>query len=316
MALSSKQRAEAEVLDLKGKLRQLNKTLATKGAVVAENAPLVATIKAVEGMKAVGEEIVLTLYKTSQFEGAPDEFLPPLMISDKSPSISIQYAFSGMKALRELPEITGIERANNIQSICKGCASLTSAAIGNMPLATTAGYAFSRCSSIESISIGNVGECSTLEYFSSNCVKLKRLTIGAAPNATSIYCMAEGCVELLELTASFGDKLNSVSYAFSGCKSLIRINGVLDFSGTGNYRNSFAGCTSLEEVRIKGVKGDIDLSACANLSVESVKYLVDNAQSVSGSRIDLSRALLDAHEDALGDLGDTASDKGWTINYK
>ena len=49
---SSKQRAEEAVLDLNSKLRQLNKALATKGAVVTENAPLVATIKAVEGMKA------------------------------------------------------------------------------------------------------------------------------------------------------------------------------------------------------------------------------------------------------------------------
>lgn len=316
MALSSKQRAEAEVLDLKGKLRQLNKALATKGAVVAENAPLVATIKAVEGMKAVGEKIVLALYKTSQFEGSPDEFLPPLMISDKSPSISIQYAFSGMKALRELPEITGIERANNIQSICKGCASLSSAAIGNMPLATTVGYAFSRCSSIESISIGNVGECSTLEYFSSNCVNLKRLTIGAAPNATSIYCMAEGCVELLELTASFGDKLNSVSYAFSGCKNLIRINGVLNFSGTDNYRNSFASCTSLEEVRIKGVKDDIDLSACAKLSTESVKYLVDNLQQMTGKSITLASAWQTEHPTEARAYAQKATAKGFALTFR
>ena len=72
----------------------------------------------------------------------------------------------------------------------------------------------------------------------------------------------------------------------------------------------------LEEVRIKGLKTDLDLSPCAKLSVESVRYLVENAQAVSGKRIDLSRALLDAHEEELGDLGDTASDKGWTINYK
>lgn len=78
----------------------------------------------------------------------------------------------------------------------------------------------------------------------------------------------------------------------------------------------FASCDSLEEVRIKGLKEDLDLSACANLSVESVRYLIENAQSVTGKRIDLSRALLDAHEEELGDLGDTASDKGWTINYK
>ena len=69
-------------------------------------------------------------------------------------------------------------------------------------------------------------------------------------------------------------------------------------------------------MRIRGLKVDLDLSACGNLSLESVRYLINNAQSVTGNRIDLSRALLDANEEALGDLGDTASDKGWTINYK
>ena len=35
MAQSSKQRAEAEVLDLKSKIRQLNKVVAGKGATIA-----------------------------------------------------------------------------------------------------------------------------------------------------------------------------------------------------------------------------------------------------------------------------------------
>ena len=313
---SSKQKAEEAVLDLKGKLRQLNNALAGKGATITDNAPLVATIKAVEGVKAGGEEIVLTLYKESQFEYSPDERLPPMKVSDKSPSTSIPYALANMRALRELPEITGLERCSNAQAICRNNVSLSSATMGDLPLASNISYAFSGCLSIESISIGDAVVCTSFEHFSSSCVKLKRLTIGTAPNATNIYCMEENCVQLEEITASFGDKLNSVGYAFSNCKSLRRINGVLNFSGAGDYRGSFAGCTSLEEVRIKGAKADIDLSACGNLSVESVRYLVENAQSVTGKRIDLSRKLLDANEEALGDLGDTASDKGWVINYK
>lgn len=313
---SSKQRAEEAVLDLKGKLRQLNNALAGKGAVVEENAPLVATIKAVEAMKAGGEEIVLTLYKVNQFEYCPDEILPSLKISDKYPSVSLRYSFGSMSNLREFPEITGLERANNIQGMCNGCTSMSSATIGNMPLVSDSSQAFRGCTSIELISLGDVVMSTSFYYFAYSCVSLKTLTIGKAPNATNIYCMAEGCTQLEEITASFGDKLSSVGYAFSNCKSLRRINGVLNFSGAGDYRGSFTGCTSLEEVRIKGAKADIDLSSCGSLSVESVRYLINNAQNVTGNRIDLSRALLEAHEEALGDLGDTASDKGWTINYK
>jgi hypothetical protein len=235
---SSKQRAEEAVLDLNGKLRQLNKTLAGKGATIAENAPLVATIKAVEAMKVGGDEPVLTLYKDSQFEYSTDERLPKMKVSDKSPSTSLVYALGNMRALRELPEIVGIERCRNAQALCRNNVSLSSATIGNMPLASNVSYAFSGCSSIESISIGDAVVCESFDHFSSSCVKLTRLTIGTATNATSIYCMGENCVQLEEITASFGDKLSSVAYAFSNCKSLRRINGVLNFSGAGDYRST------------------------------------------------------------------------------
>ena len=76
MAQSSKQRAEESVLDLKGKLRQLNKALADKGAVVEENAPLVATIKAVEGMKAQAS-VTMTIFRSQQFYSYVDAELPP-----------------------------------------------------------------------------------------------------------------------------------------------------------------------------------------------------------------------------------------------
>ena len=78
----------------------------------------------------------------------------------------------------------------------------------------------------------------------------------------------------------------------------------------------FNGCSSLAEVRIKGLKTSIDLSVCVNLSMESARYLIDNLQTAKSQRIDLPRKLLEENEEALGDLGDTASDKGWTINYK
>lgn len=314
---SSKHRAEEAVLDLKGKLRQLNNALAGKGATITENAPLVATIKAVEGMKDVGEEIAVTLYKTSQFEGSPDKSLPQMKVIDSTPSTSLAWGFSGMKALKKLPEIDGLDRINSITAICKYNASMVGAiTMVSLPLVSDASYAFSGCSSLESISIGDLGRAVSFMDFASGCSKLKSLTIGEATAATNIHDIAENCFLLEEFSASFGDKLGDVSYAFNNCRSLRRINGVLYFGNTTNYWKIFNGCISLEEVRIKGLKASLDLSSCAKLSVESVRYLVENAQAVSGERIDLSRALLGAHEEELGDLGDTASDKGWTINYK
>nr|DAK28192.1 MAG TPA: leucine-rich repeat protein [Caudoviricetes sp.] len=313
---SSKQRAEAEVLDLKGKLRQLNKAVADKGATIDENAPLVATIKAVEGLKVGGEELVLTLYKPEQFRGYPDDKLPPMKVSESAAKTSIRYAFAQAKSLRELPTISGSERINDISYFCNGCSSISSATLGNMPLVSDASYAFTGCSYIEQITLGDIGGSAKFDDFARFCAKLRTLTIGNTPNATSINSIVDGCPLLEEFTSSFGDKLNNIRYAFQRCKSLRRINGVLNFGGTTDYTNVFAGCTSLEEVRIKGLKASLDLSACANLSMESVRYLVDNAQTVTGQSIDLSRKLLETHEEELGELGDTASDKGFTFNYR
>lgn len=312
---SSKQRAEEAVLDLKGKLRQLNKVVAGKGATIAENDPLVATIKAVEGLKVGGEQLVLTLHKAEQFYQSPDEELPSLKLKEGT-NVSLRYTFAGAKALKKFPDIAGIERATDISYICEGCSSIPSASLGNMPLVSNASYAFRSCSSIERITLGDIGGSANFEDFARYCGKLKTLTIGYVPNATSINSIVDQCHLLEEFTASFGDKLNNIRYAFQGCKSLRRINGILYFGGTGDYLNVFNRCTSLEEVRIKGLKADLDLSACANLSMESIRYLVENAQTVTGKRIDLSRKLLEAHEEELGDLGDTSSDKGWAFNYR
>lgn len=315
MAQSSKQRTEAEILDLKSKLRKLNNALAGKGATIAENAPLVATIKAVEGLKVGGEELVMTLYKPEQFYQSPDEKLPSMKLKEGT-NVSLRYTFAGAKALKKFPDIAGIERATDISYICEGCSSIPSASLGNMPLVSNVSYAFRSCSSIERITLGDIGGSANFEDFARYCGKLKMLTIGNAPKATSINSIVDGCTLLEEFTASFGDKLNNIRYAFQGCKSLRRINGILDFGGTGDYLNVFNRCTSLDEVRIKGLKAYLDLSFCANLSMESIRYLVENAQTVTSQSIVLSRNLLEAHEEELSELGDTASDKGWTFNYR
>lgn len=288
---SSKQRAEEAVLDLKGKLRQLNKVLATKGAVVAENAPLVATIKAVEGMKA--QAATMTIFQRRQFWGYVDEVLPPMRISDRLKPAFIDYCFTKNVALKSLPSIENIEIAVNMSSFASECTSLKEVSLGALTGATDISGAFSNCHSLTSVAIG------------------------AAPNATNAAYLFSGCKALKDVSIDLsGGLIANFMFAFNGCSGLRRVTGIIDLSSANSAGYSFNACSSLEEVRIKALKISLDLSACANLSVESVRYLIDNAQVVSGQRIDLSRALLDANEEALGDLGDTASDKGWTLNYK
>lgn len=265
---SSKQQAEEAVLDLKGKLRQLNKVLASKGATIAENAPLVDTIKAVEGMTAGGGGSAKSfpIYRIGQFEGYPDAELPPLRFA---PSFTSGYSlFANCPIVSLEKPIEGIERIVSLDSAFKGCGQMKRAIVGSASLVQTIANAFNSCNNLEEVEITT----------------------------------SPACTNMLA--------------AFSGCGKLRTIRGTIDASSCVTTYATFLSCSSLEEVRIKGLKVDIDLSPCGNLSVESVRYLINNAQNVTGKRIDLSRKLLDANEEALGDLGDTASDKGWTINYK
>nr|DAR32979.1 MAG TPA: leucine-rich repeat protein [Caudoviricetes sp.] len=288
---SSKQQAEEAVLDLKGKLRLLNKTLAGKGATIEENAPLVDTIKAVEGMKA--QAVTMSIFKRQQFFGYVDESLPPMRISDGYKPALIDYCFAQNRALKSLPSIENVGVAVNLSSFASACGSLIEASLGALTNATDISSAFSSCPSLTSASIGAAPKVTNASYLFSGCSNLKDVSIDLS-----------------------GGLLTNFTYAFNNCSSLRRVTGTIDLSNANSATAPFQGCSSLEEVRIRGLKVDLDLSACGNLSLESVRYLIENAQAVSGKRIDLSRALLNAHEEELGDLGDTASDKGWSINYK
>lgn len=288
---SSKQRAEAEVLDLKGKLRQLNKVVASKGATIEENAPLVATIKAVEDLK--GQAVVMTIFRSQQFFGYVDAELPPMRISDGYKSADLSYCFAQNKALKKLPNVENIDMAVNVTSYASACGSLIEVSLGALTNATEISSAFSSCPSLTSAAIG------------------------AAPKVTNASYLFYGCSNLKDVSIDLsGGLLTNFAYAFNNCTKLQRVTGIIDLSSDTSASWAFHGCTSLEEVRIKGLRASLDLSACANLSMESIRYLVENAQTVTGQRIDLSRKLLEAHEEELGELGDTASDKGFTFNYR
>lgn len=291
MAQSSKQRAEEAVLDLKGKLRQLNNALADKGATIAENAPLVAAIKAVEAMKS--QAVTMSIFKPQQFYGFVDEELPPMRISDGYKEANLYYCFAQNVALKKLPSIENIGMAVNLTYFASSCASLIDVSLQALPNVTDMQGAFSSCTSLINVSIG------------------------AAPKVTNANFLFMGCDRLKDVSIDLsGGLLTDFLLAFSGCSNLRRVTGIIDMSRVTSAAGIFAMCDSLEEVRIKGLKEDLDLSDCANLSLESVRYLLENVQEVRSQRIDLNRKLLETNEEELGDLGDTASGKGWTIGYK
>lgn len=264
---SSKQQAEEAVLDLKGKLRQLNNALAGKGATIAENAPLVATIKAVEGMTAgggggdsVGHVVV---NKNQQFDNYPEPTMPKIRFATTS-----AYYLFWRSALTALPKMERTEMLTTLEGVCDGSQRLVTADFGDLPAVTTTFRAFNACP------------------------KLERVTMTTSPK--------------LSITVS----------AFSGCGSLREIKGTIDLTSVTSTLGIFHGCSSLEEVRVKGLKADLDLSESAKLSVDSVKYLIDNLQQATGKSITLASAWQAAHPTEVRAYAQKATAKGFALTFR
>lgn len=259
---------------------------------------------------------VIDIFKEQQMlDWVSDEF-PTLRVYRGYAPASLRYMLGRCSRLKRMPTLMEVDEVVDISYMCFSCTSMTSAQLPIMAKVTTAASAFNGCVLLESLEISGLPLCKQMNSLVSGCKALKSLSLGDCSNVEVIDQMAAGCVNLTDVTAVFGGRLKNINMSFYGCSSLRKVDAIIDLSKCENAGNAFNGCASLEEVRIKGLKVDLDLSACANLSIDSVRYLLENVQEVSSQRIDLSRKLLEANEEALGDLGDTASDKGWTINYK
>ena len=137
------------------------------------------------------------------------------------------------------------------------------------------------------------------------------------PKAVSVQGIFHECSALGSVTLDFtGSEITNISYLFNQCKRLEIVTGVIDLSHVTDTGNAFSGCVILREVRIKGLKVDLDLSACVSLSTASVKYLVENLQQATGKNITLPGAWQTDHPAEAREYGQKAAAKGFTLNFR
>ena len=259
---------------------------------------------------------VIDIFKEQQFLDWPIDELPTLRVYRGYAPASLRYMLGRCSRLKRMPTLMEVDEVVDISYMCFSCTSMTSAQLPIMAKVTTAASAFNGCVSLESLEIGDLPLCKHMNSLVSGCKALKSLSLGDCSKVESIEQMAAGCVNLTDVTAVFGGRLKSINMAFYGCSSLRKVDAIIDLSTCGDVGNAFTNCSSLEEVRIKGLKVDLDLSACANLSIDSVRCLIDNAQNVTGKTITLHASLADKYDEDIVTLGDKATEKGWTINYR
>ena len=304
--------AGAQLLDADGHRRDIISAMRAKGVSVADTDGLTDLAGKIQEIKVY----VFPVYSARQFGQFKGANLPTLEVYQEFNPADFANMFASSASLKALPEIRNAGQISSINQMCNGCVSMISATLPDLPAVAVATGAFYGCTSLETLTIGAMPRCTTLASLTTTCSALQTLTLGDSPNVTDIAQIAYQCSSLTEVPIGTGDALTKVDNAFNGCSRLRRINGTLDFSKLASTGNIFFGCDSLEEVRIKCLKADLSLQQSTNISTESVKYLVDNLQQVTGKSITLPRSWQTAHPTEAREYAQKATAKGFALTFR
>lgn len=156
------------------------------------------------------------------------------------------------------------------------------------------------------------------------------------PEVTSAKYMFTYIANLTLFRSLSLPKLEYAKGMFKGCRSLRQIDlctfGPLSMDGG---IDMFANCLNLETIKfnltattkaemfnvylpnlrtleITGLKCNINLAKQVNISVNDVKFLFDNAQTVTNKTVTLPKCI---EEYITDEIKTTANQKGWTISY-
>ena len=302
-----------QLMELDSHRRNIIKALREKGAQASDDLGLDAVPDKIGQIKSY----VLTVYRSQQFLDWKDASLPPLKLSDNYRPADISWCFGRNRFLTKLPDFANLGEAFNMQSFARECIAIATVTLPDIPKVKAIDNAFNGCTALTTATLGAMPNVSDLSLLFSDCTALTTATLGAMPKAVNAQGAFHNCGALESVTLDFtGGEITNILYLFNQCKRLEIVTGVIDLSRVTDTRDAFWGCVTLREVRLKGLKANLDLSACGNLSLESVKYLVSNAQSATNKTITLHNSLVDKYDDDLVTLGETATSKGWTINYR
>lgn len=259
----------------------------------------------------------ISIYKRGMFERSPQSRLPNLSVSPAYSPADMASTFANCKDLRSIPVVDGLEKATSIVYYAYGCSLASGRVIlPSLPNCTSMVSAFDGCYCIERLEIGDAPECTDMRNIANSCRLVTEVKIGTINKVAYLDQAFIGCSSLETIEISVGSSLVSVGRAFGACRALRSIVGTMDFTSVGDTGIAFDDCYKLEEVRIKGLKADLNMQWSPKLSLESVKYLVDNLQQVSGKTITLTVAWKTAHADEAKQYAKTAALKGFSLSFR
>ena len=301
MELDRHRRALIEALKSKG-VGALDtdglETLATKVRELEGNTPLI-------------------VFKAQQFIDWKEPSLPPLKLSDDYRPADISWCVGRNKFLTELPDFANLGEVSIMSSFARDCTALATALLPDLPKATAIDNAFNGCIALTTATLGAMAKVSNAAWLFVSCTSLTTATLGAMAKVVSVQGMFHDCRALRSVTIDLtGGEVTNISYLFNQCNRLEIVTGIIDLSRVTDTGAAFNGCANLHEVRLKGLKVDLVLFDCVNLSVESVKYLVDNLQQATGKTITLPRAWQQKHTAEAREYAKITAQKGFSLSFR
>lgn len=181
----------------------------------------------------------------------------------------------------------------------------------DLPNCTSAIRAIQNGSNITQLQI-NLPKCTNTEHLIHGCTSLREVDI-SLPETRSLDQFAIDCTRL-ERAIINAPLCTMGRWIIARCANIEVLEAILP--SCTNLIDATVGCPKLATVKISGLKTSLNLSTNTLISLESVKYIVDNAQSgLSGVTLTLPRVLTDAvMED--DDILTTAVEKGLEVLFR
>ena len=303
-----------ELIELHTTIQKLATALQSQGIQANEEEGLESFVPKVEAY----EPMHIVLFKQHQLYGWRQADLGrEVEISPSWDNPSLNNMMSDNPFLKRVPTIKGIERAADISAMLDKCSGISGGiSLPALPKVEKMNALIRNCGSVTSLSIGDAPLCKSISQIAFSCAGILWAEVGDLPMLEDSTHAFASCPKLERVVFSGGVSPKYPNSMFQSSVSLREVSGVIDVSNSDSHTSIINDCPSLEEVRIKGIKYDTLATQSAKLSIESIRYMVDNAQAVTGKTIYLNSALLEEHEDELTAIGETATQKGWTINYR
>ena len=229
------------------------------------------------------------------------------------------FMFTGCSSLTSVPQLI-TSSVTNMQSMFWGCKSLTSIPLLDTSKVNNMESMFYGCSSLTSIPLLDTSSVTSMNSMFEGCSSLTSIPQLDTSNVTDMSDMFDGCTSLTSIPQMDTSKVKKTGYMFDGCTSLTSIP-LLDYNSVTDLGYMF-GFGSLNKLTDLGGFKDLKVSSSSyfldrvpNATVESLMNVINNlydltANGLSGKTINFGTTNLNKLTDEQKAV---ATAKGWTL---